>query len=253
MWTGDYAYLLRQLILKDFKIRYRNMSLGVFWSLINPLVMMGIYVYVFTYIFKSPTRHFPVHLLSAIITFNFFAAAWQSSTTSILDNAGLIKRNPVRREIIPIAAILSNVPHLLIQMCLLIGVVYVDGLGVNIQWLWLPLVWGLELICLIGLGLITSSLYVFIRDVRYIVESFVLILFWLVPIIYTFEMVPDAMRNLYQYNPLAALVLATHEIVLKARAPSATLLIKLTFVAVLSLVLGIQTFKVAQRRFYEYL
>ena len=253
MWTGDYAYLLRQLILKDFKIRYRNMSLGVFWSLLNPLVMMGVYAYIFTYIFKNPQPHFTVHLLSAIITFNFFASALTSSTTSIVDNAGLIKRNPVRREIVPIATILSNVPHLLIQMCLLIGIVYIDGLGVNSQWFWLPLVWGLELICLIGLGLITSSLYVFIRDVRYVVESSILVLFWIVPIIYSFEMVPASMRNLYQYNPLAALVLATHDIVLKAKAPSSTLLLKLTIVAVVSLVLGTQVFKRAQRRFYEYL
>ena len=253
MWTGDYAYLLRQLILKDFKIRYRNMSLGVFWSLLNPLVMMGIYAFVFTNIFKNPIPHFTVHLLSAIITFNFFAAALQSSTTSIVDNAGLIKRNPVRREIVPVAAILSNVPHLLIQMCLLIGLVYVDGLGVNMQWFWLPLVWGLELVCLIGLGLVTSALYVFIRDVRYIVESSILVLFWIVPIIYSFEMVPYALRNLYQYNPLAALVLATHEIVLNARAPSPTLLLKLAIVALVSLVLGIVVFKRAQRRFYEYM
>lgn len=253
MWTGDYSYLLRQLILKDFKIRYRNMSLGMFWSLLNPLVMMVVYGFVFTRIFKNAIPHFSVHMLSAIITFNFFAAALTSSTTSILDNAGLIKRNPVRREIVPVAAILSNVPHLLIQMCLLIGLVYVDGLGVNVQWFWLPVVWGLELVCLIGLGLVTSSLYVFVRDVRYVVESSILVLFWIVPIIYSFEMVPYSLRNLYQFNPLAALVLATHEIVLKSRAPSPTLLIKLTFVAAVSLVLGISVFKRAQRRFYEYL
>lgn len=253
MWTGDYAYLLRQLILKDFKIRYRNMSLGVFWSLLNPLVLMAIYQFVFTRIFINPTPHFSVHLLSAIITFNFFAGALQTSTTSILDNSGLIKRNPVRREIIPIATILSNVPHLLIQMCLLIGLVYIAGLGLNMQWLWLPLVWGLELICLIGLGLITSSLYVFVRDVRYVVESGLLVLFWIVPIIYSFEMVPASMRDLYQYNPVAAIILATHNIVLKAQAPSVTLLLKLTLAAVVSLVLGIEVFKRVQRRFYEYL
>lgn len=253
MWTGDYAFLLRQLILKDFKIRYRNMSLGVFWSLLNPIVMMSVYSYVFTHIFRNPIPHFTVHLLSAIITFNFFATAWQSSTTSLLDNAGLIKRNPVRREVVPIAAILSNVPHLVIQMGLLIGFVYVTGLGVNAQWLWLPLVWGLELLCLIGLGLISSALYVFVRDVRYVVESSLLILFWIVPIIYSFEMVPASMRNLYQYNPLAALVLATHDIVLRAQAPSATLLTKLTLVATLSVVLGAGFFRRVQHRFYEYL
>lgn len=253
MWTGDYWYLLRQLILKDFKIRYRNMSLGVFWSLLNPLVMMSVYVYVFSNIFKSAIPNFSVHLLSAIITFNFFTSAWLGSTTSILDNAGLIKRNPVRREIVPIAAILSNIPHLLIQMCLLAAFVIFTGVGMNIHWLWLPLVWGLEMICIIGLGLATSALYVFVRDVRYVVESVNLVLFWLVPIIYTFDMVPQSMKNLYQYNPVAALVLATHNIVLQAKAPSFTLLVKLTLVALVTLVLGLEIFKRVQRRFYEYL
>lgn len=253
VWTGDYVFLLFELVSKDFRVRYRNMSLGVFWSLLNPLVMMALYMYVFTKIFINPIPHFSVYLLSAIIPFNFFTSAWLGSTTSVLDNAGLIKRIPIRREVIPVASILSNLIHLAIQLFLLLVVVWVAGLRLNIYWLLLPVVWGLELMFIIGLGLATSALNVLVRDTRYVVESTNLILFWIVPIIYTFAMVPANMKDLYQYNPLAALILATHNIILDGHAPSATLLTKLTLVSVATLLLGAEIFKRLERRFYEYL
>lgn len=253
MWNGDYKFLLRQLILKDFRIRYRNMTLGVFWSLMNPLVMMSVYTYVFTKIFLSQIPHFPVHLLSALIPYNFFSLAWMSSTTSLLDNAGFVKRIPIRREIIPIAAVLSNVTHLGIQLALLIAFVYGSGLAVNAYWLWLPVVWGLELLFIIGLGLASSALYVMVRDVRYVVESAIVVLFWIIPVIYSFDMIPVQFRDLYQYNPLAALILATHQVVIGGHAPSAVLMTKLACVSIASLGAGYAVFRSVERKFYEYL
>ncbi|NWF83037.1 MAG: ABC transporter permease [Bryobacteraceae bacterium] len=253
MWSGDYSFLLRQLILKDFRIRYRNMSLGVFWSLVNPLVMMSVYTYVFTKIFTNPIPYFTVHLLSALISYNFFSYAWVASTTSLLDNVGFVKRIPIRREIIPIAAVLSNLTHLVIQLLLLVGFVYGSGLKVTGVWLWLPLVWGLELLFIIGLGLASSALFVIVRDTRYVVESVIVVLFWIVPVIYSFDMVPVEFRNLYQYNPLAALILATHQVVIGGHAPSTVLLTKLTGVSFASLFAGLGVFRLFERRFYEYL
>ncbi len=253
MWNGDYGFLLRQLILKDFRIRYRNMTLGVFWSLVNPLIMMSIYTYVFTEIFRSQIPYFPVHMLSALIPYNFFSYAWLSSTTSLLDNAGFVKRIPIRREIIPVAAVLSNVTHLGIQLALLIAFVYASGLSINVYWLWLPIVWGLELLFIIGLGLASSALFVIVRDVRYIVESAIVVLFWLIPVIYSFDMVPGRFHNLYQYNPLAALILATHQVVIAGHAPTAVLLTKLALVSIATLACGYAVFRSVERRFYEYL
>ena len=252
-WGGDYFFLLTSLIQKDFKIRYRNMSLGVFWSLLNPLVTMGVLTFVWTRVFANPTPNFPVFLLCGIIPFNFFSFAWGTGTNSIVDGTSFVKRVAVPREVIPIASVLSNFPHLVIQVALLLFMVLLFGLKVNIHWLWLPVVWGLEMIFVMGLTLITSALNVFVRDVRYLVESFNAVLFWLIPIFYTFDSVPVKYRNLMNYNPVASLVFALRRILLEHSAPSTSLLVKLTLVSFGTLFVGALVFRSLRKRFYDYL
>ncbi len=252
-WRGDLPFLLESLILKDFRIRYRNMSLGLMWSLLNPLIMMGVLTFIFTKIFPNPNKQFPAFVLCGIVPFNFFTIAWGSGTSSIVDNASLVKRIPIPREIVPVAAVLSNCIHLVIQIGLLLVCALMFGGTLNIQWLWLPLLWFLEIVFVCGLSLMTASINVYIRDTRYVVESINTVMFWLVPIFYGFEVIPRQFVEFYQFNPVAALVLCLRHILLHATAPPVATIIKLGVVAFATLAFGTFVFRRGKDAFYEHI
>jgi ABC-type polysaccharide/polyol phosphate export permease len=187
------------------------------------------------------------------VPFNFFVYATNSGTTSLLDNAGLVKRVALPLEIVPLTAVLSACMHLAIQVLLLLAFALISGFAVTRYWLWLPLVWGLELLFVCGLVLITSSVNVFVRDTRYLVESANMALFWLVPIMYPDSIVPERFHSLYHYNPIAALVTAMRHTVMEAKSPPETLLWKLTAVSVAAFAIGHFFFRRLKDRFYGHL
>jgi lipopolysaccharide transport system permease protein len=240
-WQGELSFLLSNLIIKDFKIRYR-------------IVMMGVLTFVFTKVVPNNTiAHFPVFLMCGLVPFNFFTIAWLSGTTSLVDNAGLIKRVPIPREIVPLAAVLSNCLHLLIQICLLFALVLASGYSVNRYWIWLPYLWTMEVVFVCGLALLTSALNVYLRDMRYLVESVNTVLFWMVPVIYSFSVIPPLYAEIYKFNPLAALIMAMRNILMDGHAPRWELLVKLSVVALSTLVFGFIVFQRLKRRFYDHL
>jgi lipopolysaccharide transport system permease protein len=252
MWSGEYNFVLQNLVLKDFRIRYRNMSLGVFWSLLNPLVMMVVLTFVFTVLMPTGQPQFPLFLLCGLVPFNFFSLGWISGTTSIIDNAGLVKRVPFPREILPVASVLSNTLHLLIQIALLLTLALWYGKGVNIHWLWLPVVWIMEVILVCGMALIFSGLNVYTRDTRYLVESACTVLFYLVPIFY-FPANSQRFALVYKYNPLAAVVFALRFILMEGIAPPASLMWRLSGGSLLMLGIGFLVFRRLKRGFYNHL
>jgi lipopolysaccharide transport system permease protein len=253
MWRGDYLYLLQNLVVKDFKIRYRNMSLGVLWSLLNPLVMMSVYYFVFTQIFKSEIPNYPLFLLCGIVPFSFFTVAWATGTTSIVDNAGLIKRVPVPREIIPITTVLSCCIHLLVQVALLLTVAFISHKGFNVHWFWLPVVWALEIVFVCGLALLSACLNVFIRDTRYVVESATWVLLFLVPVFYDSNLIPDKYRPIYDLNPVAATVISLRKIVYDSQPPVGSTLWKLVGASLTVFLVGLLVFRRLKPMFYEHI
>jgi ABC-type polysaccharide/polyol phosphate export permease len=192
-------------------------------------------------------------VLCGLVPFNFFTIVWSTGTTSLIDSSSLIRRVPVPREIVPIAAVLSNCVHLLVQVALLLVCVLFFGYGINSQWFWLPVVWGLEIVFVCGLTLATSALNVLIRDTRYVVDSVNTVMFWLVPIFYSFTVIPPRYKGFYEFNPVAALVLSLRNILLDGKPPLPTTLIKLAVVSLVTLMLGLLIFRRFRNEFFEHI
>lgn len=254
MWNADYPFVLQSLVLKDFRIRYRNMSLGVLWSLLNPFIMMGVLAFVFTNVFpEKSVRAFPLFMLCGLVPFNFFTVAWSSGMVSITDNGGLIKRVPLPRVLLPVSSVAANCIHMLIQFAILLLFALAFGFGVNRYWALLPLVWLFEIVFVIGLVMATAALDVYVRDLRYIVDSVIRVMFWLVPIFYGIESVPARLRGVFELNPIAALILSLRAILMNSAPPAPILLWKLCLASLLMLGAGWLLFRRLQGRFYEQL
>jgi ABC-type polysaccharide/polyol phosphate export permease len=204
-------------------------------------------------IFKSHRPHMLVFLLCGLVPFNFFAMAWNTGTSSLMDNYSIMKRVTVPRELFPIATVLGNCVHLLIQIGILFAFTLADGFGVNRHWLLLPYVWLMAILFVCGMALTTSAINVYIRDTRYVVESVNTILFYFVPIFYGHNDVPDALQPFVHYNPIAALIQSQRNILMDGVMPPVSLIEKLTGCSVAVFIFGFFLFRRLKAGFFDHM
>ena len=252
----NYRFALHNLVLKDFRIRYRNMSLGILWSIINPLVMLGVLVFIFTYVY--PNRgipFFPVSVLIGLIIFNFFSLCISSTTSCIIDNTPLVKKTIFPRIILPISVVLSQVIHLAIQLMLLVVFIIIFRVPLTWSYLWLPLIFLIQLIFVTGSCLICATLNVYYRDVLYLVQSALTILFWFTPIFYSLTLVHNNlsrwMYGAYIMNPMAGCIDGARKAILHNMAPDLTAFSVAAGISVLLLIIGIFLFQRYERNFAD--
>ena len=250
-------YALWNLVLKDFRIRYRNMSLGVLWSLLNPLVMLGVLSFVMQ--FAAPQggqRYFPVFILLGLVSFNFVSLSVSTGNVSLLENASLLRKVPFPRILLPISVVLSQVIHSAIQVLLVLAFAVAWRVPASPHLLWLPLIFAIEFAFVVGLVCLCSSLNVYFRDMRYLVESGLTVYFWFSPVFYPLDAVrghlPHAVFQLYALNPLAGCIDAARDVVLEQHAPDLALLGLAAAVALVVLLVGFHVFARREGEFADY-
>lgn len=206
-----YRYALRNMILKDFKVRYRNMSLGIAWSVLNPLIMLGVLVVVFSYIHTNHVvENFAIFLLLGMIPFNFFSLCITPVTGCMIENTTLMKKIIFPRIILPVSVICSQTVQLFFQLLVLGLFLVFFKVQPSWHWFWLVPVFLIELLFIFGLGLILTTINVYFRDVQYLVHSILTVMFWFTPIFYTVAMVkkslPPVVYWIYLLNPLVGCI-----------------------------------------------
>src|SRR5216684_2233707 len=182
-----YRELLGNLFRRDLQAKYRGSVLGVLWTVANPIMLMGVYLLVFGVVWKSNFAtggHYPLFLLTGLALWTFFAAAVQSSTRSMLDNANLIRKTRFPRQLVPLSVVFAHLVSFAVMLSLLLVVNFIALPRVRAtEWLAIPLaVLFVGVIC--GIALATASLNVLFRDIEFIVAALLVPLFFLTPILY---------------------------------------------------------------------
>lgn len=208
----SYKDLIWQIAIKELAVKYRYPFLGIFWAFLMPLSLIITLIIVFSRIIKVsiPEYPFPVYLISGILPWNYVAASLSSVSTRISDDRSLVKSVYFPREIIPIASVLSNLITFLISLCVMFVIFVFFNLRYNTLLFFLPFVIFVETLLITGISLIVSSLQVKYRDIRYIVEVLLLIIFYLTPIFYPVDLVRGISNNffkLYLANPFVGIII----------------------------------------------
>lgn len=254
MSASQSLLVFSELTKRDFKIRYRNMSLGIFWSILNPLIMVLVLGFVFKFLFPSQSiKSYPVFILCGILPYNFFSMAWAAGTTSINSNSGLIKRVRLNRQIVPLSSVASNLLHFVIQIGLLLVFSLVEGFTPTADWLLIPLLITILVAAVAGAALLFGAFDVYFRDTRYVVESLCLVLFWLSPAFYSHTLIPEKFKLVYILNPIATVAIGMRSILMDGKAPPSEILLGGSAVSAALLVAGYLVFSRMQRRFAEHL
>ncbi|MDR2647779.1 MAG: ABC transporter permease [Oscillospiraceae bacterium] len=259
-----YRYLLREIVIKNIKIQYRNSVLGVFWTLLQPLLTTLVLVFIFGNFFgrNDPMLiNYPIYLLCGRLLYEFYSQSTKRAMRSITNSASVIKKVKVPKYIYPLSNIISNFITFLISMLVLIGfTVFYFLTGDNpphvTRYVFLAIVPLLILFMLcIGVGLILSTMAVFFKDIEYLYEVFCLLLFYATPIFYTTNQLnlskPVALALMA--NPMYSIVEMFRDCVLRGELFNMHHLYYALGFSLITLLIGMFVFAKRQDRFILYI
>jgi ABC-2 type transport system permease protein len=249
LWA--YRELLRNLVVRDIKVRYKRSVLGFAWMLLNPLISMVVFSVIFRELFHME-REYPLYVISALLFYNFFSLGSSQGLNSIVAASGLIRKVAVPKSIFPLASVLANLVNFGLSLIPLAAVMAFTGARVTPALLTLPLAVLAGLTFTYGLSLILATLNVFYRDVRWFYDSVLLILFYMTPVIYPAKVVPEQYRIVLVANPLAWLLELFRRPIYEGRSPSAADFGVGLGLGLGTLVLGWLVFHKYENRFINY-
>ncbi len=251
-------YLVANFVQRDLRTRYVGSMMGIFWAVIHPLVLLSVYSLVFSSILNIETRfpqindNFAVFLFCGLLPWLYFQDTVLRACESIVQHSNLIRKTAFPSEILPLTIALSNlVTHLIGLALLLLVLAYFQTLGWAL--LFLPFYWLLGGIFALGLGWIAAPLQVFVRDTSQLLSVVLTFWFWVTPIFYQLERVPEALRPWLAANPMRLVVEGYRAVLLENRLPDWQQAALLTAFALAAFLVGGFIFRNTKRDFVDVL
>lgn len=246
--------LLKQLIMRDVKLKYRRSYLGYLWSVLNPLMLMIVLVIVFSNLFRFDIPNFPLYLISGQVIFSFMTEATNMSVNSIIGNASLLKKTYVPKYIFTISKVGSSLVNLIFSLGALVLVMIITGAEFSWSLIFFPFIILQLLVFCLGISLFLAAATVFFRDIQYLWGVFVSMWMYLTPIFYPISIISEEYQSLYKWlNPMYWYIEQFRDLVLYAQFPQVTSILIGTILAVVVLVLGAIYFNKKQDEFILYI
>ncbi|HYR84154.1 MAG TPA: ABC transporter permease [Terriglobia bacterium] len=251
LWA--YRELIYFLTWRDIKVRYKQTALGIAWALLQPLAMMVVFTLFFGRLagVSSQGVPYPVFALVALIPWQLFSRAITESTNSLVTDQRLITRVYFPRIIVPISTTLAAVVDFLVSGGLLILLLAFYGMPLRLEMLWLPVFTVLLLVTALGAGFWLSALNVEYRDVMYTIPFLNQFWFFITPVVYSSNIVPERWRAVYGLNPLAGVVEGFRWALIGGGGKPGPMMFASTAVAIVLFTGGIIWFRSRERRFVD--
>jgi lipopolysaccharide transport system permease protein len=253
-WRWRLTYLrdlLRELVARDMKVRYKGSTLGIVWSLMNPLMQLAVFHFIFRLVLQLNIPRYSSFAFSGMLAWGWFQASLLDASSSMLSSRELVRRPGFPVAILPVVAVTTHLIYFLLALPILLLFLIIGGGGVKPMILMLPLIMAVQFALTLSLGYLAAIANVMFRDAHYLLGVSLQLLFFLTPVFYDSSVVPERYRTFYQLNPMAHLVGAYRGVLIEGRSPDWLAMLALAGLAAGLLYIGLKTFMHASYRFAE--
>jgi len=233
-----YRRTLWSLALKQFQAKYAGSVLGLFWVIINPLLMVLVITFVFTAVFKTEIKDFALFVLAGILPWMFFSGALSEATPSLSAQKSVLHQFSLPKEIIPLSIVLSYLMNFLMSWVIVYPIFLFHNPRVILISALLPVIFIFTYIFVSGISLLFSAVNIIFRDLEHLIGTLLMFWFWVTPIFYPIEMIPGNFRWIFNLNPMFVFILFYRDIIFYCRLPELTTFLGVMIWAFLSLGLG---------------
>ncbi len=243
--------LLRVLVDRDMKLLYKRSALGIAWTLINPLLQLAVFSFVFRSVIPINIPQFSSFAFSGLLIWTWSQTALFQATGLITSNKALIRQPNFPTAILPVVTTMTGLIHFLLALPVLIIFLAVDGVEPNSVLFVLPLLMVIQFVLTVGLAYPLAALNVTFRDTQHTLGVLLQMLFYLTPIFYDLNSVPKEFQPFYQLNPMVPLIEAYRAILLKGTQPDWQALLIVSLIVAVILPIGLAIFRRQSNTFVE--
>jgi ABC-2 type transport system permease protein len=248
----QYLDLVWTLVLRDLKVRYRRSVIGLFWTMLQPLLTMLVLTMVFSSIFRFDLENYPVYALAGILFWGFFSQSIVASMNSLRANVALLVKVPVPKSVFPVATVISGVVNLLLALVPLFLILIVTGHRLSWALLFLPISILIAAAFTLGAGLLLSPLAVFFTDIVELVGVLMTLLMYMTPVFYPISIVPENLRWVVRYNPARSILEVFRDPIFHSKIPPLSHLTVAIAIATFALIVGAFAFRRSSDRIAYY-